>query len=216
MIFLPAIPLFYFMSITVKILSWHSISTWTISKRNQLREKKGYLKTTDCMKYKNPFRFHLEMHFFWSGLWSEAFISHFQFKWHWYRYNQVIFTNRAVFKWLSKVIPWLRLLRLVIGLKDSRQFFNQWDAKPNQNYHVHVIFPALRASYMYLLGIVIGSSRCLLLLWLVGVIALVLVFRQSFENPSTWKKKVFRDNSTMTLSWSTALRKLQYIIACLH
>ena len=24
----------------------------------------------------------------------------------------------------------LRLLSLVIGLKDSRQFFNQWDAKP--------------------------------------------------------------------------------------
>ena len=37
---------------------------------------------------------------------------------------------RAVFKWLSKVITWLRLLRLVIGLKDSRQFFNQWEAKP--------------------------------------------------------------------------------------
>ena len=30
----------------------------------------------------------------------------------------------------------------------------------------------------------IDSSRCLLLLWLVGVIALVLVFRQSFENCS--------------------------------
>ena len=39
---------------------------------------------------------------------------------------------RAVFKWLSKVITWLRLLRLVIGLQDSRQFFNQWDAKPKQ------------------------------------------------------------------------------------
>ena len=37
---------------------------------------------------------------------------------------------RAVFKYLSKVITWLRLVRLVIGLKDSRQFFNQWDAKP--------------------------------------------------------------------------------------
>ena len=36
---------------------------------------------------------------------------------------------RAVFKWLSKVITWLQLLRLVIGLKDSRQFFNQWEAK---------------------------------------------------------------------------------------
>ena len=38
--------------------------------------------------------------------------------------------DRTVFKWLSKVIPWLRMLRLVTGLKDSRQFFNQWDAKP--------------------------------------------------------------------------------------
>ena len=40
------------------------------------------------------------------------------------------FGNRAVFEWLSKVITWLRLLRLVIGLKGSRQFFNQWEAKP--------------------------------------------------------------------------------------
>ena len=38
--------------------------------------------------------------------------------------------HRAVFKWLSKVITWLRLLSLVIGLKDSRQFFNQWESKP--------------------------------------------------------------------------------------
>ena len=37
---------------------------------------------------------------------------------------------RAVFKWLSKVITWLRLLCLVIGLKDSRQVFNQREAKP--------------------------------------------------------------------------------------
>ena len=37
---------------------------------------------------------------------------------------------RAVFKWLSKVITWLRLRRLVIGLKHSRQFFNLWEAKP--------------------------------------------------------------------------------------
>ena len=37
---------------------------------------------------------------------------------------------RAVFKWLSKVIAWLQLLFFVIGLKDSRQFFNQWEAKP--------------------------------------------------------------------------------------
>ena len=87
---------------------------------------------------------------------------------------------RAVFKWLSKVITWLRLPRLVIGLKEPRQFFNQWEAKPKRI--ALCIFPALRASYRWLLGIVIGSSRRLFLLWLVGVISLVLVFRQSFEN----------------------------------
>ena len=38
--------------------------------------------------------------------------------------------HRAVFKWLSKVITLLRLLRLVIGLKDSRQLFSQRKAKP--------------------------------------------------------------------------------------
>ena len=36
---------------------------------------------------------------------------------------------RAVSKWLSKVITWLRLLRLMIGLQDSRQFFSLWEAK---------------------------------------------------------------------------------------
>ena len=38
--------------------------------------------------------------------------------------------HRAVFKWLSKVIMWLWLLRLVIGSKDHCQFFNQWESKP--------------------------------------------------------------------------------------
>ena len=45
-------------------------------------------------------------------------------------------------------------------------------------------FPALRASYRLLLGILIGSSRCLLLLGLVGVLTLILGFRQSFEKCS--------------------------------
>ena len=43
------------------------------------------------------------------------------------KYKNII---RAIFKWLSKVITQLRLLRLVIGLKDSRQFFNQRESKP--------------------------------------------------------------------------------------
>ena len=39
--------------------------------------------------------------------------------------------NRAVFKWRPKVIARFRLLpRLVIGLRISSQFFNQWEAKP--------------------------------------------------------------------------------------
>ena len=73
---------------------------------------------------------------------------------------------------------------IVIGLKESHQFFNQWEAKPKP------IAPCTR-DYRWLLGIVIGSSRCSFLLWLVGVIALVLVFRQSFENHSNlcWQDK---------------------------
>ena len=98
--------------------------------------------------------------------------------------NRELVKFRAVFKWLSKVITCLRLLRLVIGLKDSRQFSTNEKQNQNQSHHVRVIFPALRASYRWLLGIVIGLSRCSFLLWLVAVIALVLVFQQSFENRS--------------------------------
>ena len=42
----------------------------------------------------------------------------------------LLVADRAVFKWLSKVIKWLLLLRSVIGLKDSRHFFSQWESKP--------------------------------------------------------------------------------------
>ena len=70
----------------------------------------------------------------------------------------------------------------------------------NQSRHVRVIFPALWASYRQLLGIVIGSSRCLLLLWLVGVIALVLVFWQSFENRSN-----VCDRSVCFVSYNTEM-----------
>ena len=89
--------------------------------------------------------------------------------------NEAIITlskYRAVFKWLSKVITWLRLLRLVIGLKDSRQFFNQWESNPKPikkpctrdfsrpSSELHVIarncdwFIALHAR------VVIGRSNC--------------------------------------------------------
>ena len=104
--------------------------------------------------------------------------------------------TRAVFKWLSKVIQWLRLLLLMIGLKSSRQFFSRWEAKPKP------IAPCTRdfsraLSKFQLLGIVIGSSRCSFLLWLVGVlIALVLVFRQSFENRSIIRSDSRRSQSS--------------------
>ena len=100
-------------------------------------------------------------------------------------YQSLVFVLRAIFKWLLKLITWLRLLRLMIGLKDSGQFFSQWEAKPKPIAACTRDFSrALSRLQVILLGIVIGSSRCLLLLWLVGVIALVLVFRQSFENHS--------------------------------
>ena len=98
--------------------------------------------------------------------------------------------DRAVFKWLSKVIMWLQLLRLVIGLKDLHQFFNQWEAKSKPiapctrdfsraSSELQVIarncdwFIALSAP------VVIGRSNCF-----------GLVFRQSFENRSihNWGK----------------------------
>ena len=108
-------------------------------------------------------------------------------------------TLRAVFKWLSKVIPWLRLLRLVIGLKDSRQFFNQWEAKPKS------IAPCTRdlsraSSELHVIARNCDWGLCLLLLWLVGVIALVLVFRQSFENRSKIQHRSKRSEPSNVLT----------------
>ena len=79
---------------------------------------------------------------------------------------------------------WLRLLRLVIGLKDSRQFFDQWESKPKpiapcardfsrawsvlqiiaRNFDWFIALPA---------PVVIGRSNCF-----------GFGFRQSFENRS--------------------------------
>ena len=85
-------------------------------------------------------------------------------------------SDRAVFKWLSKVITWLRFLRLVIGLKDSRQFFNQWEAKPKP------IAPCTRD-----ISRASGEFQ---------VIASVLVFRQSFENRSIQMKWVEKQDAS--------------------
>jgi len=90
----------------------------------------------------------------------------------------------------------IRLLRIVIGSIDSRQFFNHWEAKPKPSHHIRAIFPAFWASYSQLLGFLIGSSRCLLQLWLVGVITSVSCFRQSFVNHS-----FLRALSVLTCTW---------------
>lgn len=103
---------------------------------------------------------------------------------------------RALFKWLSKVIRRLRLINLVTGLKIWRQIFNQ-----NQSYVVRVIFTAPWENYGSLLGILIGSSRCSLLLllrrrrlvqtnsnqeWGKTVYACVLCFQSIFRSCAAW------------------------------
>ena len=73
--------------------------------------------------------------------------------------------------------------------------------KQNQPHFELAIFPALWTSYGSLLGILIGSSRSLLLLFLVGVITLVLVVRKSFENRSVIRfiTSKFIKRSVMTM-----------------
>ena len=100
-----------------------------------------------------------------------------------------------VSKWQSKVITRLRLIRLVIGLKTSPQFFNQWEAKPKPIAPcTRDLSRALSKSQVIAKRILIGWSRCVLLLRLVRVITLVLVFHQSFGNRSgaifKWLSKV--------------------------
>ena len=75
-----------------------------------------------------------------------------------------------------------------------------------------MIFPALRASYRWLLGIVIGSSRCSFLLWFVGVIALVLVFRQSFENRSISKPRLASRTALKSDTWSLMVSEIMSLI----
>ena len=59
----------------------------------------------------------------------------------------------------------------------------------------------------------IGSSRWLLLFWLVGVIALGLVFRQSFENRSTCRLGT-RDFASFEIPFAMYCSCLQY--GCYH
>ena len=75
---------------------------------------------------------------------------------------------RAVFKWLSKVITWLQLIRLVIGLKDSRQFFNQWKAKPKPKPIAPCTHDFSRASSEF--QVIARNSDCFMVLFVPVVI----------------------------------------------
>ena len=87
---------------------------------------------------------------------------------------------RAVFKWLSKEITWLGLLLSVIGLKDSRQFFNQWEAKPK---------PITRTRYfsraMSELQIIAGNGDWFIALFVPVVIAGSNCFGFGFSKNAT-------------------------------
>lgn len=66
-----------------------------------------------------------------------------------------------------------RFATLCDSLIISRQFTNQREAKPKPQQLVRGFSRALEASYRELIGILIGSTRCLLLMRLIGVFKLV-------------------------------------------
>ena len=67
----------------------------------------------------------------------------------------------------------LRLLRLVIGLKDSRQFFGQWEAKPKPK----PIAPCTRDFSRALSKFQIIARNCD---WLIALFAPVVIGRSNF------------------------------------
>ena len=93
---------------------------------------------------------------------------------------------RAVFNWVSKVIS--RLLRFLhyyaLWFLDKTHATFSTNGNPNQNQSCfrRTRFPALGASFMHLLRILIGLLFCLHLLRLATVITLVLVLRHSIGN----------------------------------
>ena len=74
--------------------------------------------------------------------------------------------TRVVFKWLLKVMTRL----LSDWLNYLVQLFQPMRSKTKSDgTFFRALFPSLRLSYRQFLGIPIGSSRCWLLMWLVGV-----------------------------------------------
>ena len=102
----------------------------------------------------------------------------------WYNKKLPCFT-RAVFKWLSKVITRFQLLFLVIGLKISRQFINQWKPKP-----MATCTCDFSRALSKLHGIA-ANRDCFIALFTPAVIGrsnyFVTVLRHSIENPSNLK-----------------------------
>ena len=95
----------------------------------------------------------------------------------------ILCSSKAVFRRLSKAIVRLVLLRLVIGLKLSRQFFNQWEAIPKP------IAPCMHdvSRTLIKLQMIAGKPDWFTALFDVVIgwgITLVLVFRKSIENRS--------------------------------
>ena len=70
-------------------------------------------------------------------------------------------------------------------LKDSRQFFNQWEVKPKPIAPCTRDFSRASSELQVIARNFDWFMALFVLLWLVKVITLVLVFRQSFENRST-------------------------------
>ena len=108
--------------ITLKSQSWSSMDKNVISTQRNESKRISQTVTFETPEGEEVTKESLQY------LWGQESMSHESMS---PRVSAITQTNRAVSKWLSKVIMWLRLLRLVIGLKNSRQFFNQWQAKPN-------------------------------------------------------------------------------------
>ena len=85
----------------------------------------------------------------------------------------------AVFNWVSKVISqllWFCIVTLCDWPKIARHYFNQSEAKLKPIVTCSHAFSRAWRRYMYLLRVLIGSSDCLRLLWLVRVITSTLVW----------------------------------------
>ena len=80
---------------------------------------------------------------------------------------------------------WLKSLRRASFSTNEKQNLNQSQL-------VRSIFPRIEQVTGNCKVILIGSSRCLCLLWLVGVITLVLVFRRSWKLLKRWQLQTFR------------------------